>query len=458
MKKRLCSFLMVLLCSSVAIASEYDVTDFGAVGNGRKMNTASIQKAIDKCFSDGGGVVTIPAGDYLTGSIQLKSRVTLHLGPGSRLIGSTRMSDYPEIGYLHNELGEVKSLIWAMNAEQVAITGDGEIDFKGESFMDFDSYNVNLAIEKTDNYNDRQKKEAVVRFKERPNQPVFFHQCQDVRVNGIKMRNAPCWTLTLSDCRRAIISSIVIDNNPQISNSDGIHLSASKDVLITDCELYAGDDCVAITCITDWENTSENIVVANSVFSSRSACVRVGHQASKVRNVTVSNIVMKESNRGVALFAGKGGYVERVFFDHIVMNTKKYAGGWWGKGEPLVAVAFAGGRIEDVSLNHVRANSENSVVISGEQIRNLKLMDWDVTLSQGANVGHFKPLYELSPAPFIVSPDPMLHIPCIYAEQAESLAIDGFRAKRNGGSGDSEFDIDPVFRNLESMSVKDLEL
>lgn len=454
--KKLLIFTLIagILMPLNSFAREYDITSFGAVGNGKKLNTANIQRAIDKCHAAGGGIVDIPAGDYLTGSIQLKSNVTLNLEPGSRLIGSVDMNDYPEIGYRHNELGEVRSLVWAIGSENVSIIGSGEIDFRGESFMDFNSYNVNLAIEKTDNYNDRQKKEAVVKFLDRPNQPVFFHNCRNVRVDGVRMKNAPCWTLTLSDCSHAIISSVLIDNNPQISNSDGIHLTASRDVLITGCELYAGDDCIAITCITDWENTSENIVVANSVFSSRSACVRIGHQASKVRNVTVSNIVMKDSNRGIALFSGEDGYVENVSFDNIVMKTGKYAGGWWGKGEPLVAVAFAGGRIDDVIVSDVRAESENSIVISGENVRNLTLKNWRLSLSQGVNVGHFKPLYELSPAPFVESPDPMSHIPCIYAENASYLTVDGFEAEACVPEGGKGFSIDPVFRNLENLSIE----
>lgn len=440
----------------LAMADEYNITSFGAVGNGKKMNTESIQKAIDKCYENGGGSVIIPAGDFLTGSIQLKSNVTLNLTTGARLIGSKDLKDYPNIGYRHNEFGEVKSLIWSIEANNVSIIGNGEINFNGETFMDFKTFNVNRAIERTDNYNDRQKKEAVVKFLERPNQPIFFHKCKNVRVNGISMRNSPCWTLTLSDCFKAVISSIMIDNNPQIPNSDGIHLTASKDVVITDCELYAGDDCIAITCITDWDNTSENIVVSNSVFSSRSACVRVGHQASKIKNVIVSNIVMKDSNRGIAVFSGKDGYVENVSFENIIMQTQKYAGGWWGKGEPLVVVAFENGRINDVSVSKIKASTENSIVISGKHISNIKLQDWDMSIAQGNNISHFKPLYELSPAPFVESPDPMVSIPCIYAENIEGLSIDGFSAKALHEEGNNTFCVMPVFKQLRETSINNL--
>ena len=118
-------------------ARTYDVTQYGAAGDGKAMDTRGIQKAVDACAADGGGTVTVPAGEYLTGTIRLKSDVTLYLSPGARLVGSPDIRDYAGIGYIHNELGEVKPLVWAMDAENVAIEGEGEIFFNGRAFMDY---------------------------------------------------------------------------------------------------------------------------------------------------------------------------------------------------------------------------------------------------------------------------------------------------------------------------------
>ena len=103
-------------------ARTYDVTQYGAAGDGKAMDTRGIQKAVDACAADGGGTVTVPAGEYLTGTIRLKSDVTLYLSPGARLVGSPDIRDYAGIGYIHNELGEVKPLVWAMDAVGYDIT------------------------------------------------------------------------------------------------------------------------------------------------------------------------------------------------------------------------------------------------------------------------------------------------------------------------------------------------
>lgn len=429
-------------CGFSMDARTYDVMQYGAAGDGKTMDTRSIQKAVDACAADGGGTVTVPAGEYLTGTIRLKSDVTLYLSPGARLVGSPDIRDYAGIGYIHNELGEVKPLVWAMDAENVAIEGEGEIFFNGRAFMDYSTYNVNLAVEVTADYDDRQKSEAVVKFLERPNQPVFFHNCTNVRLDGIRMTDAPCWTVTLSNCDRVRITSLLIDNHPQISNSDGIHISASRDVMISDCAIYAGDDCIAMTCITDWNGQTENVIVSDCIFSSRSACVRVGHMASKVRNVVVSDVVMTGSNRGIAVFAGREGRVENVSFDNIMMQTSKYAGGWWGKGEPLVIVAYDGGTASGISARNVRASSENSIIVYGEAVSDILLENWSLSIRQGHNLGHFKPLYELSPAPLVASPDPVVRIPYLFTDNISAITLDNVTAVTS--PSDAAFDISPL--------------
>jgi polygalacturonase len=443
-------FLLILSLVSNSVLSQMSITKFGALGDGKKLNTKSIQNAINACAKKGGGTVFVPAGIFLTGSIELKSNITLELASGAVLLGSPDIADYPFNGFKHNEMGETKSLIWAINQQNISITGNGKIDFNGKVFMDFNSPKSNLEIEKTNIYTDLQKKEVVVKYLKRPNQPLFFHNCRNITVKDVSMTDAPCWTFTLSECEKVRITSIHISNDPQISNSDGIHISASKDVIISNSLIFAGDDCIALTCITAWDKTCENIVITNCVFSSRSAGVRVGHQASKISNVIASNLVMRDCNRGIAIFSGDKGFVKDISFNEIIMQTQKFAGAWWGKGEPLVVVTHKDGKIENVSIRNVKADAENSIIIYGEGVKGLLLENWNLLISQGLNINHFKPLYELSPAPFINSPDPLTHIPCVYVEKATGVVLKDIKAKASFSN--TPFSITPLV--IESAEVK----
>ena len=112
--------------------------DFGAVADGKTVNTGSIQKAIDKCNSNGGGIVYIPAGTFITGTVYLKSNVNLHLESGASLNGSSNMSDYAPFerpGFGPSNYG----VLFTLKAENVSITGQGTIDGNEDAFFTWDT-------------------------------------------------------------------------------------------------------------------------------------------------------------------------------------------------------------------------------------------------------------------------------------------------------------------------------
>ena len=122
---------------SAVVRADYDVTDFGAKGDGLTLCTEAIQKAIDRCSADGGGTVRLPAGTFLSGTIVMKSGVTLHLDSGSVLLGSKDLSHYPAKipayrSYTDNYTD--KSLIYGEKLERIGIVGRGTIDGQGASF------------------------------------------------------------------------------------------------------------------------------------------------------------------------------------------------------------------------------------------------------------------------------------------------------------------------------------
>lgn len=443
MRQRIILALSVVLLGHVTNADQVvDITKLGAVGDGKTMNTRALQVAIDHCATNGGGAVVIPPGVFLSGSVELKSNITLSLSPGSVLRGSASIEDYPFIPFHHNELGKTRSLLWAIGQTNISITGNGTIDLNDAAFIDFTPCQNSSGMASGVALNDAQRQETVASHAPpRPTQPLFFHHCHRLRFDGVKLINAPCWTITVSLSRDIKVTHLTIDNNLRTPNCDGLHFCGSKEIIVSDSVISAGDDCIAVTGITDWDAVSENIVIMNCVFRSRSAALRLGHQASKVRNVVVSNLVIHDSNRGIAVFANNKGWVKDVLISGIVMDTRIFAGGWWGKGEPLVIASGGTGTITGVSVSQVRAESDNGIVIVGldGSVRDVELRDWVLKTRLGANRALFKPLFDLQPLSSPPAPDPAKHIPGLFATGVNGLTCSNLHfSNREGESVSSE--------------------
>lgn len=337
------------------------------MADGKTLNTAAIQAAEDDCARKGGGTVLVPAGVWLTGSVGLKSHVALRLEAGSVLRGSSRLEDYPPNGFKHREPGETRSLLWALHQSDISVCGEGTIELADRPFFDWDELRTGLPAGQEALLEDWQRKQCVVTARERPTQPIFFHDCHHVLLEGVSIRNSPCWTVTFGDCEDIQARGIRIDNNLQVPNNDGMHFCGSKNIVITDCIIRSGDDSLAFTGITDPDSVCERIVIANSILTSRSCGVRLGYSSGKVRDVVINNVVMNDCNRGFAIQAGDHGWVENVTIDNAVMQARMFAGAWWGKGEPLVVSAAnsSSAHIRGLNISHVRARAENSILVVG---------------------------------------------------------------------------------------------
>ncbi len=430
------------------------VTDFGAKPDGLSFCTEAIQKAIDTCFENGGGVVVIPAGIYLSRPIRLKSNVTLYLEEGAVIKATNNIEDYYQIGYYHNEWGEVTSFLYAMNEKNIAIDGKGTIDLSGSSFMDFSrAFNQ---FEELSQLDKEQFEETECKPIYRPNQPIFFYNCENICLSGISIIDSPCWTVCIHSSKYIKVHNIRIMNNLRVPNSDGIHLCSCENAIITDSFFTCGDDCVAISGITNWDKPCENIIVSNCIMQTRSAAVRMGHLDSKVKNVVASNLTILNSNRGIAIFAnGKNGYVKSVTISNVIMTTKIFAGTWWGKGEPIViASPEEGNFIEDISISNVKAYSENGILIYGKDnnIRNISLKNIDIYLSFGKNRPLFGKRIDILPSQCPPFPDYMNKIPWIFSKDVFNLKLQDINYGYNLQSLKTDFDIEGIFQNVNNSS------
>lgn len=314
-----------------------NLLDFGAVGDGKQLNTAAFDRAITAARS-GGDTVYIPAGTWLTGTINLRG-VSLYLEAGAVIKGSPEMKDYPPQDYVHNEMGRLRALIVNLGHDHVSITGSGTIDLNGLAFFDPSKRNVPVFEAAP---TDEQISECTYYIPaERPNQCIFFHDCRDVRMEGVRVINAPCWTITCSRCRDVLLTDLIIDTSLNIPNDDGIHLSACKGVIIRGCHISSGDDCIALSCITDWDTPCEDVVISDCVLRSCSKALVIGYMFSVVRNVVITNCVIRESNRGFCIMChDETALVENVRVSNCIIDATVRAGNWWGNGEPIFMMAL----------------------------------------------------------------------------------------------------------------------
>jgi polygalacturonase len=434
-----------------AFAVNVSIADRGAIADGKTINTHAIQAAVDECAGKGGGTVLVPAGVWVTGSVAMKSQVSLRLEAGATLRGSANLDDYPANGFKHLEMGATRSLLWAIDQNDISICGEGTVELADRPFFDWNRLRTGLPPEKDSLLQDWQRRQCVVTAGDRPSQPIFFHGCHRLRLDGVTIRNSPCWTVTFSCCEDIQVHGIRIDNNLQVPNNDGLHFSGSKNIVISDCIIRGGDDALAFTGITNPDSVCERITVTNCILSSRSAGVRLGHLSGKVRDVALSNLVMHDCSRGFAIQAGDGGWVENVVIDNVVMETRMFAGAWWGKGEPLVisAANSSSAHIRGVSVNHLRARAENSILVVGQNhnVSDIVLGDLDLTFSYSPNSALYGQEFDLAPAPLRPSLMAGGRMPWIFADSVNGLGLRNIRV-RQGAAADRKLVLDPVVENV----------
>ena len=249
---------------------------------GEKTGTA-IQRAIDAAAAAGGGRVVVPAGLYPSGSIRLRSHVELHLEKGARISGSVKWEDYfsfPESVCPITPEQSDKVFLYAWDAEDVAITGEGIVDGNGPSFFDRNAILWGC-------------------FWPKPATPrprmVQLIRCRGIRFAGVMFKDPPSWTMLLRQCEDIVFDGIRVHANQHIVNSDGVDFDTCRHVRVRNCSFITGDDCFAIRAIrlpgSDERAVCEDILVEDCTLDSACQTVRMGCPSDdEIRNVTFRNI------------------------------------------------------------------------------------------------------------------------------------------------------------------------
>ena len=369
-----------------------NIKNFGAVADGVTVNTKAIQAAIDEACKTG-ETVQIPGGVFVTGTINLNG-ASMYLEPGAVLKGSDKMEDYPVQPYLHNEMGPLQALIVNLGYDNVTVEGSGTIDLNGTSFFDPSTRNVPPSRVP---FTEEQIAECTYPKLERPNQCIFFHNSKNIVFRGIKVIDAPCWTFSFNECEDIKMIDLTIDTSLNVPNDDGMHFCSCKGVLVTNCNISSGDDCIALSSITNWHKPCEDIVISNCVLRSCSKAIVIGYIYSVIRNVTITNCIIKESNRGLCFMCcDESALVENVRISNMIIDTRIRAGNWWGNGEPIFMMAVKHDyhipaeqhphrvtecAIRNVHIDGVTCMGENAIGVYGtnDNIREVELRNIDFT-------------------------------------------------------------------------------
>lgn len=284
------------------------ITDFGARPDAGALATAPIQRAIDDTANRGGGAVSVPAGRFLTGALTLRSNVTLRLDADAVLLGSQDPADYPLVStrWEGAEHRAHQSLVFAENADNIALDGAGALDGQGEPWW--------MA----------QRRKTLPHPRPRL---IGFQDCRNVRIQGIRLLNSPSWTTHLFACRNVTVSSVTILSPADSPNTDGIDPESCEDVTISDCRISVGDDCIAIKSGLESSRPllpCSRIRITGCRMESGHGAVVVGSEMSGgVSDLAVSDCVFAGTDRGFRFKTrrGRGGTIQRVRCENVTMSA-----------------------------------------------------------------------------------------------------------------------------------------
>ena len=295
-------FVVLLLFFQIltANAKDYSASLFGIKSDGVTLNTRSIQFGIDYINKNGGGRLVFYVGRYLTGSIHLKSNVTIHLEEGAVLVGSVNPFDYDKTIFI--------GLILATDQENIGITGKGVIDGQGRILANNTIQNAHYGL-----VNDPLKYD---RTQERP-MLIYLRSCRNVTVKNVTLQNSAFWLETYDQCKNLLVDSITV-NNKAFWNCDGADIVDCDSVQVSNCYIDAADDGICLKSHDD-KVFCNNVLIKNNVVRSSANGIKFGTAGKGgFRNIKIINNTVFDTYRSaIALESVDGGFLEDVLVDGL---------------------------------------------------------------------------------------------------------------------------------------------
>jgi len=300
---RLITVLTFLFCSTIITAKDYNASMFGIKSNGTTLNTNSIQKGIDFISANGGGRLVFYVGRYLTGTIYLKSNVTIHLEEGAILVGSVNPLDY---GQNFNWT----ALIFALDQENIGITGKGVIDGQGFTVANNLVDLIHKAVISDPLKYDRPRETI------RP-QNIYFRGCRNIMIRGIILKDPGSWNQQYDQCRNLVVDGRIVDSK-SYWNNDGIDIVDCDSVSVTNSYFDAADDGICLKSHSPYF-ICQNVYVHNNTLRTSANGIKFGTASyGGFRNIKIINNLVFDTYRSAITFAAvDGGVVEDIIVDSL---------------------------------------------------------------------------------------------------------------------------------------------
>ena len=309
-KKVIFSFLFFFAVFFSALASDFLITRYGAVGDGSTINTKAIQKAIDECARFGGGRVIVPSGRFLSGTIELKNNVALHLQKGAVLLGSVDLENYRNLDSFTEGLGiDVGwAFLVAVDASNIAIEGEGIIDGQGKAIKEKQILTDNRPEGK--------------RWGRRPFL-LRIVRCTGVKISGVTLKYAGAWTSNYSQSKDIQIENVKIES-VGVPHNDGIGIDGCQNVRIKNCDVVSGDDALVFKT-TSRKMGCKDIVVSGMRLKSNQAGIKMGTESiAPFENIKISDCYIYDTkNGGIKLLTVDGAHLRNVEISDIKMVNVK---------------------------------------------------------------------------------------------------------------------------------------
>jgi hypothetical protein len=299
---------LVAAAAPPAARAQVHVQNHGAKGDGKTLGTRAIQAAIDACHAAGGGRVVLSQGAFLTGTIRLKSHVTLFIDAGASLVGSPNITDYPKDAGVcdwHPRFSWGReltgSMIYAEGAEDIGIEGTGTID-GGQRPEEPRAF---------PNAGDSEKRRPMM---------VRFRDCSKVRLRDVTLTNPASFTTFFVACRDLLFDGVRVRSRAT-GNGDGFDFDGRERVRISNCDLDTGDDAIGLKTFLPGKPNAD-FVISNCIISSSWAAIRLGPESfADMRNIVMSSCVFHDCRDGFKIQSCEGAVIERFSASHIVMEN-----------------------------------------------------------------------------------------------------------------------------------------
>ncbi len=359
-------FALVVCCANAQQNNKgvLNVKDYKILADGKTINTKAIQDCLNSIVKNGGGTLFFPAGKYLSGSLTVGKNTTIELANGAELIASPNIANYTTNHFIH-----------AINADNFTLKGKGIINGSGNAFFDKD-------------------------FKplKRPEPWIVISNAKNVTISDVSLINSPSHVLVFEFCDNVKVNGINIINDFKTPNTDGIDIVSTKNVVISNCFISTGDDAICLKSKKDMDNdftklaeatvvNVENVLVNNCILESDDSAIKLGTGSqNQTKNCIFSNLVIRNTRFGLAMFMMDGGEFSDISFSDIQIQTGSRHKENYAIFMDIHQRLEGGkvGNINNISFTNIDIKTEGSIYISGHPmaaIKNVRLNNINTTIT-----------------------------------------------------------------------------